>query len=100
MTRQRKKFTREQKFEAVRQIEHGEKTLSEVGRELGVAASTVSAWRKEWQEHGKEAFPGQGKGSSNSMDQELAQLRRENASLKEDNEILKKAAAYFARDVR
>jgi transposase-like protein len=46
MTRQRKKFDREQKFEAIRQIEHGEKTLSEVGRELGVAASTVSAWQR------------------------------------------------------
>ena len=98
MTRQRKKFDREQKIEAIRQIEHGEKTLSEVGRELGVAASTVSAWRKEWQEHGKEAFPG--KGRIKSKDQELARLRRENASLKEDNEILKKAAAYFAKDLR
>ena len=98
MTRQRKKFSRKQKLEAVRQIEHGEKTLSEVGRELGVAASTVSAWRKEWQELGDKAFPG--KGQSDSKDEELARLRREIASLKEDNEILKKAAAYFAKDVR
>ena len=98
MTRQRKKFGRKQKLEAVRQIEHGEKTLSEVGRELGVAASTVSAWRKEWQELGDKAFPG--KGQSDSKDEELARLRREIASLKEDNEILKKAAAYFAKDVR
>ena len=60
MTRQRKKFDQEQKFEAIRQIEHGEKTLSEVGRELGVAASTVSAWRKEWQERGKEALSNPG----------------------------------------
>lgn len=98
MTRQRKKFTREQKFEAVRQIEHGEKTLSEVGRALGVAASTVSVWRKEWNEHGEEAFPG--KGRVMAKDEELVRLRRENASLKEDNEILKKAAAYFAKEIR
>ena len=98
MTRQRKKFSRKQKLDAVRQIEHGEKTLSEVGRELGVAASTVSVWRKEWQLQGDKAFPG--KGQSNSKDEELSRLRRENASLKEDNEILKKAAAYFAKDVR
>ncbi|MCJ7558978.1 MAG: transposase [Gammaproteobacteria bacterium] len=98
MTRQRKKFTKKQKLEAVRRIENGEKTLSEVGREMGVAASTVSVWRKEWQELGVGAFPGQGRGDS--KDQELARLRREVASLKEDNEILKKAAAYFAKDVR
>jgi transposase len=98
MTRQRKKFTREQKFAAVRQIEHGEKTLSEVGRELGVAASTVSVWRKEWHDHGEDAFPGKGRGKS--KDDELMRLQRENASLKEDNEILKKAAAYFAKELR
>ncbi len=88
MTRQRKKFMRREKLEVVRQIEHGEKKLSEVGRELGVASSTVSAWRQEWQELGSKAFPGKGQG--NSKDEELARLRRENASLKEDNEIPKK----------
>ena len=46
MTRQRKKFTREQKFEAVRQIEHGEKTLSEVGRELGEDLKSVYGARR------------------------------------------------------
>ncbi len=80
----------------MRRIDDGEKTLSEVGRELGVASSTVSAWRKEFNELGDEAFPGKGR----SKDPELTRLRRENASLKEDNEILKKAAAYFAKDVR
>jgi len=91
MTRQRKKFTRREKLEVVRQIEHGEKKLSEVGRELGVASSTVSAWRQEWQELGSKAFPGKGQG--NSKDEELARLRRENASLMADNEIPKKRSS-------
>ncbi len=42
MTRQRKKFTRQQKQDAVRQIENGEKTLSEVGREMGCLAQGVA----------------------------------------------------------
>ena len=99
MTRQRNKFTREQKLEAVRQIEDGEKTLSEVSRDFGVATSSVSAWRTQWRKQGADAFPGHGNHGSRDKDKEIAQLRRELVSVKEDNEILKKAAACFAKEL-
>ena len=57
MTRQRKKSTREQKIEAVRQIYGGEKTSSEASREFGIATSSVSAWRTHWRKQGTDAFP-------------------------------------------
>lgn len=61
MTRQRKKYTEEQKLEAVRQIEDGEKTLSEVSRDFGVSTASVSGWRTQWRKKGADAFPGKNK---------------------------------------
>ncbi len=101
MTRQRRKFSREQKLEVVRQIEDGERTLSEASHEIDVPASTVSAWRTEWRKLGSKAFPGKGKSTQNDdKDKEIARLKRALASAEEDVEILKKAAAYFAKEVR
>jgi transposase-like protein len=73
---------------------HG-KTAKEVAEELGFERSNLSRWIRE-KEEGKtgelKVFPGQG----NPRDEELARLRKENADLRETNEILKKATAIFA----
>lgn len=98
MARQRKKYPREFKLELLRQIEDGEKTASDLCRELGLSLQQVSRWRQELAAKGEEAFPGQGQQRGAAA--ELAQLRKENERLREENEILKKAAAYFAKDVR
>jgi transposase len=98
MARQRSKYPREFKLELLRQIEEGKKTASELCRELGVSPQQVSGWRRQLAVKGEEAFPGQGQKRGAAA--ELAELRKENERLREENEILKKAAAYFARDVR
>ena len=98
MARQRKKYPREFKLEVVRQIEDGEKTPSELCRELELNLQTISRWRSQLATQGEEAFPGKGRQSGTAA--ELRRLQAENRRLKEENEILKKAAAYFARDVR
>lgn len=51
---------------------------------------------KAFKEHGMDAFPG--KGNLKPEDEEIRQLRRQLADLKEENEILKKATAYFAKN--
>jgi transposase len=53
-------------------------------------------WVSEYRELGNDAFVG--KGHQNPADLELRRLRKENERLKMENEILKKAAAYFAKD--
>ena len=98
MARQRQKYPREFKLEVLRQIEDGEKTASELCRELGLNLQTVSRWRQQLADKGDEAFPGRGRQRRAAA--EFKRLREENRRLKEENEILKKAAAYFARDVR
>jgi transposase len=94
----RLKYPREFKIEVVRRLESGEKSLSELCRELGLGQTLVSRWRGQLSKKGETAFPGHGNRGSKAS--EVAELKKELARLKEENEILKKAAAYFARDVR
>jgi transposase-like protein len=53
-------------------------------------------WKKQLETHSSKAFPGKGR----EADDETARLKRELAAAKEEIEILKKAAAYFARELR
>lgn len=92
----RQRFSREFKLEAVRLLEQGDQSAAELARELGVARSRLYKWKAEVDTHGEEAFPGHGRRPESVA--ELEQLKRENARLKEENEILKKAARYFARE--
>lgn len=92
------RYPREFKIEVVRRLESGEKSLSELCRELGLSQQYVCRWRQQLSKKGDTAFPGNGNGGSKAS--EVAELKKELARLKEENEILKKAAAYFARDVR
>ena len=92
------RFNKEFKEQTVKQVLSGDRTASEIARELGVHHTTIRDWVKSYQQDGAHAFPGSG--HMKPDDDELRKLRRENANLKEENEILKKAAAYFAKNLR
>ncbi len=92
----RQRFTREFKLEAVRLLEQGDKPATALARELGVPRNRLYKWKAEVDANGEEAFPGPGRRPESVA--ELERLKRENARLKEENEILKKAARYFARE--
>ena len=98
----RRQYTQEFKLEAVRLATAGDRAVSDVARELQVRPDMLRAWiRRAHVRAGQPAadvFPGHGK--LPSADEELRRLRREVAQLKEERDILKKAAAFFARDVR
>lgn len=94
----RKRFTKEFKLEAVRLLESGEQSGTDLARQLDVRRNMLYKWQKELSDKGESAFNGPGRPSSSS--DEVAQLKRENERLKEELEILKKAAAYFAREIK
>ena len=91
--KQPRKLSREFKLEAVRQVALSEKPKARLARELGVSVGQLRTWRLEFEKEGITGLPKPEPNSGN----DLEQLRRENARLKVENEILKKAAILFAR---
>jgi len=90
----RKSYSREFKLEAVKMSQQPSRTVAEVARELDVRENDLHAWRKMAKEQGNQVFPGRGRQSND----EISQLKRENARLREENTILKKAAIFFAKE--
>ena len=90
----RRSYTPEFKHEAVRLIADEGQRIAEVARNLGINATMLGRWKREAVE--EDAFPG--KGRMKPMEEELRWLQKENRQLKMDREILKKAAAFFARE--
>ena len=97
----RQRYTKEFKLEAVRQLEEGIKPAAVVARELGVRRNQLYKWKNEVTDKGPEsAFKGPGRRlASDGNKDEMAVLKRRVAALEEENDILKKAAKYFAREL-
>jgi len=95
----RGRYPKEFKLEAVRLLNAGDKPAAEIARELGLKRELLYRWRDEYDKKADKAFRGSGRPKSGD-ESELARLRRENAQLKEERDILKKAAAYFAKDLK
>jgi transposase len=98
MAGKRKKYPREFKIEAVKRIVEDRVPQAHVARELGISINTLAGWKRAFLKDPEQSFPGNGRQKPD--DAELTRLKRENARLKEDLEILKKAAAYFAKHSR
>ena len=94
-----KTYTREFKQEAVRLMETTDRPATEVAMELGIRRNQLYKWKQQLAVKGEAAFTGGGRPKTGSQS-ELALLKRENGQLREENEILKKAAAYFARELK
>lgn len=90
-------YSEEFRREAVRLSESGTKPITQIARELGIHAESLRGWRRMARANGEnEAKPA----TVASVEEENRRLRRENARLLEEREILKKATAFFARDAR
>lgn len=92
----RKTFSKEFKLEAVRLLETSGKPAADIARELGVQRNQLYKWQEQLRAKGDDAFPG--KGYRTEKDDEIARLKRELERVKEERDILKKAAQYFARE--
>ena len=96
MARQkRRQFTPEYRAEAVRQVQLGDRTLTQVARDLGLRMQTLWDWVRQAE---VDAGKGEPEELTTSERQELKQLRSEVARLREEKEILKKATAFFAKE--
>lgn len=90
------KYPAEFQTEAVRLVLTTDKAMAEVARDLGINYKTLGAWvRKAREQQTLDALPG---ALSEHERAELKRLRREVADLKVEREILRKAAAYFAKE--
>ncbi len=89
----RRKFTREFKISAVRLVNEQGYSPSKAAKNLGVDANSVRAWVKKYADEAGLGPKGEG-----VVQAELRRLRRENAELRMEREILKKAAMFFAKE--
>ena len=92
----RRKFSREFKLEAVKLVTERGVTVAQAGKDLDVHENVLRKWVREMRDEPQEAFPGNGK--QKAKEAEIARLRKEVAKLKMERDILKKAAAYFAKE--
>ena len=99
MARQRRQYTLEFKQEAVRLIKEQGLPPAQVARDLGLDRSIVRTW-VEKANAGQLVDAAVRQPSTPSLEDEVRRLRKENAVLREEREILKKAAAFFAKETR
>jgi transposase len=92
----RKKYDREFILHAVRMVTEEERSVIEVARSLGIHYQLLYRWKCEFEKDPVNAFPG--KGNIKPEDAELRRLQRENYSLKQQRDILKKALAIFSKE--
>jgi len=91
------KYTKELREEAVKLVTQEKLSVPETARRLSLPPSTLDNWLKKHKE-GKLGEIGKDYRPLTEVEIELARVKKENATLKMENEILKKAAAYFARE--
>jgi len=96
MARSRRTYTPEFKVEAVKLVTEKGYSVAEAARSLGVHETLLRSWKQALLDNGDQAFPGQGKLSP--VEEELGRLRAENKRLLAERDILKKAAAFFAKE--
>ena len=91
--RPRRKFSDEFKRDAVEIVNSSDKSIAQVARELGIYDSTLGNWVKQ-----DEINRGVRDGVSTSEREEVTELRRENARLRMERELLKRAVAFWVRE--
>jgi transposase len=96
MARQRRTYTSEFKVEAVKLIAEKGYSVAEAARSLDIGETLLRSWKISLQANGDQAFPGNGRLPAH--EEELRRLRAEVKRLLMEREILKKAAAFFARE--
>ena len=98
MAGKRKVYTPEFKLAAVKMITDQKLSVAEVARRLGVAEGRLHEWKKALVAKGADAFPGSG--HLTPQEEEIRKLRAEVKRLEAERDILKKATAFFATQMK
>jgi transposase len=93
--RPRRSFSPEFKAQTVELVRESGRSIGDIARDLDLTESALRAWVRQ-----AEIDDGRREGLTTDERTELARLRRENKVLREEREILKKAAAFFAKETR
>lgn len=93
---ERKLYAREFKLEAVRLVKERGVTVAQAARDLKIHPNVLREWTRAIAVDPEQAFPGHGQMKPDRL--EIERLRREVTKLKAERDILKKAAAYFAKE--
>ena len=93
---ERRQHSREFKIEAVRLVKERRVSVAQASRDLNIHENLLRTWVKRFEADAGHAFPGHGVMKPEQA--EIERLRREVQKLKAERDILKKAAAYFAKD--
>ena len=93
MPRTRPAFPPEFRREAVKLVRESDKPISQLSKDLGVSEQSLRKWRAQ-----ARVDAGERERLTTEQLQELRRLRRENRTLQMEREVLKKAAAFFARE--
>jgi transposase len=97
--RKRARFPKEFKLEAVRLLELGQKPAAQLALELGIQRNQLYKWQEQLRNKGgANAFRGPGHRPIDERS-EIERLKQELKKVSEERDILKKAAAYFAKDL-
>lgn len=94
---ERQRYSKAFKEEAVRLLDAGDKPAAALARDMGVRRNQLYKWKEQLARKGDAAFPGHGGRPRKEDEDEVARLRRELKRVTEERDILKKAAAYFAK---
>jgi transposase len=94
--RKRPNYTKEFKQDAVKLVVEQRYSCPEVGRRLGVAASNVTRWVRQYRQDQQDLSDGGI--PRKELESEIRRLKKENKRLEMEREILKKAAAFFAKE--
>lgn len=100
MSKARRSYSKEFKLDAIALVEEQGYSVAEAARSLDINDGVLRRWIKQHREEGQRSFPGKGSQNLSPEQQRIRELEEENRKLKMEKDILKKAAAFFAKEVK
>lgn len=95
-TQNRKTYSKEFKLNAIRLSNESGCNIAQLARNLGISENMLYTWLSKYSKQRELSFPGNGK--LNPRDEYILKLEKENKRLRDERDILKKSALFFAKD--
>ena len=96
MSKKRKQYSKAFKEQAVQLIQEGRK-VPQLAKELGVTSASLYRWQREYEQYGKNSFPGNGQAKLTDQERRIRELEKALADAELERDILKKAVHIFSK---